>query len=105
MNDKKKMIAIDIGTDTSTAFADAIRNYANAVYPLSSTCAQVAREALHDIAKTFELHEGDSMQVNRRHLPKIKAAVAWYFGPEGPVPSESVDDYLAILRPVKKPQQ
>lgn len=102
MNDRKKQIAINLGSETSTAFAEAIRHYADAIYPLSSTCAQVAREALYDIAQTFEQHEGDAMQVNRRHLPKIKAAVGWYFGPEGPAPSASVDDYLVILRPIKK---
>jgi len=102
MNEKKKLIAIDLNSETSTAFAEAIRHYANAVYPLSSTCAQVSREALHDIAQTFEQHEGDTMQVNRRHLPKIKAAVGWYFGPEGPATSESVDDYLTILKPIKR---
>lgn len=96
------MIALTLNSEIATAFAEAIRHYANAVYPLSSTCAQVSRDALHDIAQTFEQHKGDSMQANRRHLPKIKAAVSWYFGAEGPAPNESVDDYLAILRPKKK---
>lgn len=102
MNNKNREIVINLNGETSTAFAEAIRHYANAVYPLSSTCAQVSREACHDIAQTFELHDGDTMQVNRRHLPMIKAAVGWYFGPEGPAPSVSVDDYLSILRPIKR---
>lgn len=102
MNNKKKLIAIELNKDSSVAIAEAIRHYANAVYPLSSTCAQVSREALHDVASSFEQFEEGSIQISRRKLPMIKAAVSWYFGDEGPAPTELLNDYLSILRPIKK---
>ena len=58
--------------------AQALRAYVDAAYPAGgSECAQVARETLRDTAAACAAHPGGPLQLRKRQVPQIKAAIQW----------------------------
>ena len=79
----RKTIRLHCDPETARAFAEAIRCYAQAAYPPGgSECAQVARQALTDSARTIAeapRHAQDgTIEFPRRQRAMLEAALDWY---------------------------
>lgn len=82
---KPRTVAIDCDAATTTRLADAVRAYANAAHPPGgSDCSHVARETLLDTARYCEQTAGAPLQLRRRQISLLRAAVDWYFAQTGP---------------------
>jgi hypothetical protein len=76
----------------------AIRAYAHAAYPPGgSECAQVAREALLDVARQCDAHHSGSLALRKRTLPQLRAAVRWWLSTADPSDVESRPDLEELL--------
>ncbi|MGD2119485.1 MAG: hypothetical protein PVG66_14075 [Chromatiales bacterium] len=93
----RKTVRLTFNQTESAAIARAIAAYAQAAYPPGGTeCSQVAHETLLDTARQIDNHTGE-LEIRRRQLPMLKAAINWYFSPDGPEPEIDSQPYLAIL--------
>ena len=83
---KARRRTIDIECDAALArrVGDAIGCYAEAAYPPGgSECAQVARETLLDSAARCRGHQGGRLDLPKRQVPMLKAALRWYVENDG----------------------
>lgn len=83
------------------AIAAAISAYAHAAYPPGgSECAQVSRQTLLDTAAAIAASEGQ-VDIRRRQLAMLRAAISWYFDEDGPNASSSLARYLQYFEAQK----
>ena len=83
---------VDVSCDAASAreLARALRAYAHAAYPPGgSECAQVARNTLLETAATCERHTAGTLQLRKRQLPMLRAAVRWWLSESDGVGVES----------------
>ena len=100
-----KQRVVDVSCDASRAreLAHALRAYAHAAYPPGgSECAQVARSTLLDTASVCERHTGGMLQLRRRQLPMLRAAVRWWLSENTDQRVESAHGLERLLATPKK---
>ncbi len=79
-----KVVTLDCPPAQAVQLAEALRTYVEAAYPPGgSPCAQVARETLLDTARQLAAGDGPAT-IPRRQRHLVRAAIAWYYGPDGP---------------------
>ena len=96
---------VDVTSDMATAreLARVLRAYAHAAYPPNgSECAQVARSTLLDTAATCERHTGGALQMRRRQLPILRAAIRWWLTENADLSVESARGLEQFLAASKK---
>ncbi len=96
-----KTRTVEFACDRTAAItlAGAVRAYADAAYPPGgSECAQVARETLHDAASHCAAHPGGILQLRKRLMPQIRAALTWIASEDNPERVELPPDLEALLR-------
>jgi len=95
---RSKTVQIRCGAGVAHGLGTAIRTYAHAAYPPGgSACAQVAREALLDVARQCDAHRGGSLTLRKRMLPQLRAAVRWWLSTADPSDVESRPDLEELL--------
>lgn len=78
MATRGRTVSVSCGAEQATQLAQALRAYVDAAYPPgASDCAQVARETLLNTAALCATHTGGALQLRRRQVPQIKAAIQW----------------------------
>lgn len=96
---KTRIVEFSCSREAATSLAGAVRAYADAAYPPSgSECAQVARETLHDAASHCAAHPGGMLQLRKRLMPQIRAALSWTTSEDNPERVELPPDLIALLR-------
>ena len=96
---------VDVSCDAASAseLARALRAYAHAAYPPGgSECAQVARDTLLDTAALCERHTAGTLQLRKRQLPVLRAAVRWWLSETTRVGVESPRGLKPLLTTLKK---
>lgn len=95
---KRKTVSIACEQHTAQQLGEAIRAYTQAAYPKGgSDCAQVARAALLDAAKSCDDHDHGDLALRRRQLALLRACVRWYFSEQGPGDIESGSQLRELL--------
>jgi hypothetical protein len=84
MKPRARTITVDCDAGLSCQVGDAIACYADAAYPRGgSECAQIARETLLDTAARCRAHGGGVLELPKRQIPLVKAALRWYCENDG----------------------
>lgn len=100
---KQRLIALPCDAAQAAELAQVVRAYTNAAYPRGgSECAQVAREALLDAADHIASHQGGQLEIRKRLLPQIRAAVRWCLSQDAPAGVECAPALATVLE--KKPK-
>ena len=95
---RSKTLSLQLDRASAEGIARAVTAYAQAAYPPGgSDCSQVAHETLLDTARQINSHPGRNLAIRRRQIALLKAAINWYFSPDGPEPEIDPRPYLAIL--------
>ena len=80
---KKNIILCSLSQTDSTAISNALFAYANAAYPsCGSECAQALNQSLKELAHSLSHAYEIPVQLKKRQLPMIKAAISWFYGPD-----------------------
>jgi hypothetical protein len=73
-----RTVSVSCSAAQAKQLAQALRAYVDAAYPPGgSECTQVARETLLDTAVSCAAHPGGALQLRKRQVPQIKAAIQW----------------------------
>lgn len=91
---------VDLTCDGTLAahLGEAITAYAHAAFPEGgSECAQVAREALLETSRQCAAHDGPVLQLRKRQLPQIRAAVKWYFSENAAEHAKDAESLFSLL--------
>lgn len=84
MKSRPRSVTVDCDSALAQRLGEAIRCYAEAAYPPGgSECAQVARETLLDTAAKCSGHAGGALELPKRQLAMLKAALRWYCENDG----------------------
>jgi hypothetical protein len=82
---RTRTLQVACDAEMARELGNAITAYAHVAYPAGgSDCAQVAREALLDVARQCAAHPGGDLTLRRRMLPQLRAAVRWCLSDDGP---------------------
>ncbi len=92
-----RVVTLDCPPEQAARLAEALRAYVDAAYPPGgSPCAQVARETLLDTARQLATDDGPAT-IPRRQRHLLRAAIAWYWGAEGPGAADEDGGVLMAL--------
>ena len=95
---RSKTVQLPCDAGMAHSLGRAIRSYAHAAYPPGgSECAQVAREALLDVARQCDAHRGGGLTLRKRMLPQLRAAVRWWLSTTGASDVESRPELKTLL--------
>jgi hypothetical protein len=76
---RTRTVTVDCDAETARRAGDAVACYADAAYPPgASECSQIAREALLDTAARCHGHAGGKLDLPKRQVPLMRAALRWY---------------------------
>jgi uncharacterized protein YjhX (UPF0386 family) len=78
----KRGSLFDTGQGAGRTLARVLRVYVNSAYPQNgSECSQATRSSLLQLAEKIAVSSGSGQPVTlqKRQLPLIRSAVAWYF--------------------------
>ncbi|MCB1802094.1 MAG: hypothetical protein KDI82_10450 [Gammaproteobacteria bacterium] len=96
---KTRLVSLQCEPSQASELAQVIRSYALAAYPPGgSECAQVAREALLDAASQIAGHQGGLLQVRKRLLPQLRAAVRWCLTQDAPAELRCSPELATVLQ-------
>lgn len=94
-----KKTLVQLSEKDSNAISMALVSYANAAYPSNgSECSQASNQTLKQIALNLGNSHLQPVEIKKRQLPMIKAALRWYYSPESPhiAETEQVDSEKLI---------
>ena len=74
--------------------------YANAAYPPGgSECSQASNQTLKDIASRINQSHVTAVEIKKRQMPMIKAAIRWFYDPQSKsVEMQGIDPETLIER-------
>ena len=95
---KTKRQPLKLEAEAARQIATSVLAYADAAYPPGgSECAQATHQTLKELAVKISRSHDSAINLKKRQLPLIKAAIRWYYSEEAQ-PQSGIDPESLILQ-------